>query len=134
VLSRAGRLAISTFTREGSASITDVWKRLTPFVTPPPAVDDHLDLDEPAQLYDALEAAGFTDVVVEQSPFELVLPDFDAWWAWLWTMEFRVELERLDEGTLERVREAARARLLTQPDDPAIRIRMDALLTLGSKP
>ena len=35
VLRGAGRLALSTFTREGSASIAGVWERLAPFVAPP---------------------------------------------------------------------------------------------------
>jgi O-methyltransferase/aklanonic acid methyltransferase len=134
VLRGAGRLALSTFTREGSASIAGVWERLSPFVAPPQPVDDHLDFDEPAQLHEALEAAGFTDVVVEVSPFELVLPDFDAWWAWISSMEFRLELERLDETTLERLRESARAELTVHPSASEIRIRMDALLTLARKP
>jgi hypothetical protein len=71
---------------------------------------------------------------VEVSPFELVLPDFDAWWAWISSMEFRLELERLDETTLERLRESARAELTVHPGASEIRIRMDALLTLARKP
>jgi len=131
VLRGAGRLAISTFTPHGSASIASVWEDLSPFVTPPAPTDDHMDFDQPDQLHETLGAAGFTDVVVEESPFELMLPDFDAWWAWLRTMEFRIELERLDEATRERLRESARAKLLTRPGAPEIRIQMDALLTVA---
>ncbi len=134
VLRGAGRLAISTFAREGSASVASVWEDLSPFVTPPPQTDNHLDFDEPEQLHEALDTAGFTDIVVEESPFELMLPDFDAWWAWLRTMEFHIELERLDEETRERLRESARARLMTRPGAPEIRIQMDALLSLARKP
>jgi ubiquinone/menaquinone biosynthesis C-methylase UbiE len=133
VLRNAGRLAISTFTAKGSASIAGVWERLSAFVAPPPPAKDQVDFDEPWQLFEALEAAGFTDIVVEESPFELVLADFDAWWAWLWTMEFREQLERLDEATLKRLRESVRAELTAQPGAPEIRIRMDALLTVARK-
>ena len=49
-------------------------------------------------------------------------------------MEFRLELEGLDETTLERLRESARAELTVHPSASEIRIRMDALLTLARKP
>jgi ubiquinone/menaquinone biosynthesis C-methylase UbiE len=133
VLRPGGTLAVSTFTREGSDSIDRVWERISEYIErPPPGLD--VQFDEPGQLHEVLTAAGFVDIEVEESPLEVVMPTFEDWWAWLWSMEFRDALERMDAETLNRFRTSAALDLEQQPGAPAIAFRMDALLTRGRKP
>jgi SAM-dependent methyltransferase len=133
VLRPGGTLAVSTFTREGSDSIDRVWERISEYIErPPPGLD--VQFDEPGQLHEVLTAAGFVDIEVEESPLEVVMPTFEDWWAWLWSMEFRDALERMDAETLNRFRTSAALDLEQEPGAPAIAFRMDALLTRGRKP
>ena len=134
VLRPGGTLALSTFTREGSATMDGIWQRIGAHVSVPPPADDERRFHDPAQLTSALERAGFTTVDVEPSPFELVLPDVDTWLSWLRSMEFREYLDRLDAPALERFRSSAADELEDQPGAPEIRLRMDALLTRARKP
>jgi ubiquinone/menaquinone biosynthesis C-methylase UbiE len=133
VLRPGGTLAVSTFTREGSDSIDRVWERISEYIErPPPGLD--VQFDEPGQVHEVLTAAGFVDIEVEESPLEVVMPTFEDWWAWLWSMEFRDALERMDAETLNRFRTSAALDLEKEPGAPAIAFRMDALLTRGRTP
>jgi ubiquinone/menaquinone biosynthesis C-methylase UbiE len=133
VMRAGGTLAVSTFTREGSVSIDRVWKRISEYIErPPPGLE--VQFDEPRQLHEALGDAGFVDIDVEESPLEVVMPTFDDWWAWLWSMEFRDALERMDAETLDRFRASAAEDLEQGPDVPRIAFRMDALLTRARSP
>ena len=105
VLRPNGRLAIATFTKEGSATFDRTWERISADIAgPPPPPADHVDFDEPWQLRDALHGAGFVEVDVMESFLEVVLADVDAWWAWLWSFEFFEYLERMDDETLDSFR------------------------------
>lgn len=134
VLRDGGALAISTFTRQGSASIDRIWKRLSAHIAVPPPADDEKRFDESERLVAVLSDAGFVDIEVLESPFEVVLPDFEAWWRWILSMEFREYVERMDAETLNRFRAVAAADFSSQPSAPEIRFRMDALLTRARKP
>lgn len=134
VLRHGGALAISTFTKEGSASIDRIWQRLSTHVEVPPPADNEKRFDEAERLVAVLSDAGFVDIEVLESPFEVVLPDFEAWWRWILSMEFREYVERMDAETLKRFRGAAAADLNGQPGGPEITFRMDALLTRAHKP
>ena len=133
VLRPGGTLAVSTFTSEGSDSIDRVWERISEYIErPPPGLE--VQFDEPGQLHEVLAAAGFVGIEVEESPLEVVMPTFEDWWAWLWSMEFRDALERMDAQTLNRFRTSAAMDLGDGPGAPAIAFRMDALLTRARKP
>jgi ubiquinone/menaquinone biosynthesis C-methylase UbiE len=133
VLRAGGTLAVSTFTKEGSVSIDRVWERISEYIErPPPGLE--VQFDEPVQLHEALAAAGFVDIEVEESPLEVVMPTFQDWWAWLWSMEFRDALERMDAQTLNRFRTSAERDLGQGPGGPGITFRMDAMLTRARKP
>jgi ubiquinone/menaquinone biosynthesis C-methylase UbiE len=135
VLRDGGRLAVSTFTKEGSASFDRIWQQISAHIEgPPPPPENHVRFDGPRQLHEALQSAGFVGIDVVESPLEIGLPDFEAWWAWIWSMEFREYLERMETMTLEHFRHSAAADLATQAGAPEIRIRMDALLTRAWRP
>jgi O-methyltransferase / aklanonic acid methyltransferase len=133
VLRPGGVVALSTFTREGSASMDRIWRRIADHVPTPPPARDEGRFHDPAQLADALDAAGFVDVRTEAAPFDVVLPGIDAWLGWLRSMEFGEYLERMGPEKLERFRRAAAADLTDQTGAPTIRFTMDALITLGRK-
>lgn len=129
-----GTLGLTTFTREGSASMDGMWQRIGEYVPVPPPADDEMRFHEPAQLVDILGRAGFVDVEVEISPFQVVLPDVDAWLTWLRSMEFCEYLARLSPGELERFRSSGRPDFASQAGSDDVRFTMDALLTRGRKP
>ena len=135
VLRPNGRLAIATFSKEGSATFDRTWERISAHIAgPPPPSADHVEFDEPRQLRDALHGAGLVDVDVEESPLEVVLADVDAWWAWLWSFEFFESLERMDGETRDRFRASAAADFAALPGAPEIRMRMDVWPTTARKP
>lgn len=123
-----GSVGLSTFTRDGSASMDQIWRRIGDYVTVPRPAPDELRFHEPAQLIEILERAGYVGAEVEVSPFEVVLADADAWLAWLRSMEFVEYLDRMSPAQLEQFRDSASAEL-TGKADPSIRFPMDALLT-----
>lgn len=134
VLRGGGELALSTFTPEGRASLGWIRQRIFAHMATPPIPEEKVEFDEPRQLHEALDGAGFVGGDVQRSPLEVVLPGFDAWWAWIWSMEFRDYLEQLDPETLATFRESAAVDLAARPGAPEIRMRMDALLTRARKP
>lgn len=127
-------VALSTFTRDGSASMDRTWQRIGEYVAVPPPADDAMRFHEPAQLVDILDRAGFVDVQVDVSPFQVVLPDIDAWVSWLRSMEFGEYLDQMTGAQLARFRSSARADFAGQHDSADVRFTMDALLTRGRKP
>jgi O-methyltransferase/aklanonic acid methyltransferase len=133
VVRAGGSVALSTFTREGSASMDRIWQRIGDYLSAPAPAEDERRFHEPAQLIGALEAAGFVGAQVGVSPFEMVLPNVDAWLAWLRSMEFDEYLERMGPETLERFRQSAQADLGGPAGGAEIRIRMDGLLTRAHK-
>lgn len=134
VLLPSGALAISTFTREGSASMDRIWERLAPHIAVPQPADEDKRFQESARLVEVLSEAGFVDIEVVESPFEVVLPDFEAWWRWIMSMEFHEYVERMDADTLKEFRAKTAADFSRKPGAPEIRFRMDALLTRAQKP
>jgi ubiquinone/menaquinone biosynthesis C-methylase UbiE len=119
-----GVVALSTFTRDGSASMDAIWRRIGEYIPVPAPADDEMRFHDPAQLRTILVRAGYDDVEIEVSPFEVVLPDVDGWLAWLRSMEFVDYLARMSPPDLEKLRTSA----------PDIRFPMDALLTRARKP
>jgi ubiquinone/menaquinone biosynthesis C-methylase UbiE len=134
VLRPGGRIALSTFTREGSASIDDIWRRIADHMPVPPTAPDGSRFHDAERVLGALAEAGFSEGETVVSPFEVVLPDLDAWMAWLRSMEFGEYLAQMDQTTHERFTSAASAEFAAQPGAPAIRFRMDALLARARKP
>ena len=128
-----GSIGLSTFTRDGSASMDQIWQRIGDYVPVPRPAPEELRFHEAAQLIDILERAGFVEAEVEVSPFDVVLADVDAWLAWLRSMEFVEYLDQMSPTQLEQFRESASAEL-TNPARPRIQFAMDALLTRGRKP
>lgn len=128
-----GTVALSTFTRDGSASMDRMWQRIGEYVAVPPPAADEMRFHEPAQLLDILDRAGFLHVQVEVSPFQVVLPDIDAWFRWLRSMEFGESLARMSPTQLEHLRDSARADFAGQTDSSEVRFPMDALFSRGRK-
>jgi ubiquinone/menaquinone biosynthesis C-methylase UbiE len=135
VLRPGGTLALSTFTREGSDSMDRTWARIGAYMAVPvPAVRVRR-FDEPGHLLDALAEAGFVDIDVERSPFEVILADVDAWLTWLRSMEFSEYLARMGSDTLEDFRQSAVTDFSRQAGgSPEVSFRMDALLTIARNP
>jgi ubiquinone/menaquinone biosynthesis C-methylase UbiE len=129
-----GVVAVSTFTRDGSASMDGIWRRIGEYVPVPAPADDEMRFHDPAQLRTILARAGYVDVEIEVSPFEVVLPDVDAWLAWLRSMEFVDYLARISPAALEKLRTSARAELTGKGGRSDIRFSMDGLLTRARKP
>ena len=134
VLRTGGSLAISTFTRKGSDSMDATWKRLGAFMAVPVAAKRELRFDERSHLVNALAGAGFEDIDVTESPFEVVLPDIDAWITWLRAMEFGEYLARMTRERLDEFRRSAMEDFYQRSGGPEVRFRMDAYLTLARKP
>lgn len=133
VLVAGGVVGITTFTRAGSASIDRVWELISAHVEgPPPAREPRF--DQPEQLHRALAAAGYVDSTVEESDFEVILPSFAEWLAWLRSMEFREYLDRMNERTLQRLGESVTRVLGTNTGSHEVRFRMDALLATARNP
>ena len=129
-----GVVALSTFTRDGSASMDAIWRRIGEYIAVPSPADDGMRFHDPAQLKAILVRAGYVDVETEVSPFEVVLPDVDGWLAWLRSMEFVDYLARMSPASLATLRTSARADLTGTTGRSAIRFPMDALLTRARKP
>jgi ubiquinone/menaquinone biosynthesis C-methylase UbiE len=129
-----GSVALSTFTRDGSASMDRIWRRIGAYMPVPPPAPDEMRFHEPAQLMRIVERAGFVDVEVDVSPFEVALPDVDAWLAWLRSMEFVDYLGRMSPAQLEQFRDSARAELTHEAGGTGIHFTMDALLTRARLP
>ena len=134
VLRHDGVLALSTFTRAGSDSMDQIWARIGAYLPVPSAADHERRFDEPTHLRTALVAAGFVDVDIEPSPFQVSLPDIDAWLIWLRSMEFSEYLAQMTPSMLEDFRRSTSADFSGQTGGPEVRFRMDALLTVGRKP
>lgn len=134
VLRAGGGFAVSTFTRKGSDSMDAIWTRIGAFMEVPVAAERERRFDERRHLFNALVAAGFVDVEVTESPFEVVLPDVDRWIAWLRAMEFGEYLARMTPQTLVAFRRSAIEDFAGRNGGPEVRFRMDAYLTLARKP
>jgi ubiquinone/menaquinone biosynthesis C-methylase UbiE len=124
-----GSVALSTFTRDGSASMDRIWRRIGEYMPVPPPAPDETRFHEPVQLIGILERAGYVEVEIEVSRFEVLLPDVDAWLAWLRSMEFVDYLGRMSPVQLEQFRDSANTDLTGQDGKPGIQFTMDALLT-----
>ena len=134
VLRPGGGFAVSTFTRVGSDSMDATWKRIGTFTEVPVAAERERRFDERSHLVKALADAGFEDVEVTESPFEVVLPDIDTWINWLRAMEFGDYLARMTPQTLDQFRRLAIEDFARRSGGPQVRFRMDAYLTLARKP
>ena len=121
VLRDGGRVAISTFTKAGSTSIDRTWELISAYLPVPPATAGAR-FDEAQQLMDALGAAGFVGIVVDEADFEVKLPSSAALLAWLRSMEFRDHVDRLDPEQEAGLLESAQ-----------LRFAMDALITTAIK-
>jgi ubiquinone/menaquinone biosynthesis C-methylase UbiE len=134
VLRTGGRFAMSTFTRKGSDSMDATWKRIGAFMEVPVPAERERRFDERSLLVNTLGNAGFEDVEVTESPFEVVLPDIDTWINWLRAMEFGEYLARITPETLDQFRRSAMADFARRSGGPEVRFPMDAYLTLARKP
>jgi O-methyltransferase/aklanonic acid methyltransferase len=134
VLRTGGCFAVSTFTRKGSDSMDATWTRIGAFTEVPVAAERERRFDERSHLVEALAGAGFDDVEVTESPFEVVLPDTDAWINWMRTMEFGPYLARMTPETLDQFRRLAIEDFARRSGGPEVRFPMDAYLTLARKP
>jgi SAM-dependent methyltransferase len=134
VLRTGGRFAVSTFTRKGSDSMDATWNRIGAFMDVPIAAERERRFDERSRLVNALADAGFVDVEVTESPFEVVLPDIDAWINWLRSMEFGPYLARMTPETFDLFRRSAMKDFAQGSARPDVRFPMDAYLTLVRKP
>ena len=134
VLRVGGSFAVSTFTRKGSDSMDATWERIGGYMPVPVAAEREGRFDERSSLASALAAAGFGDVEVTESPFDVVLPDIDTWITWLRAMEFGEYLARMTQETLDDFRRSAFEEFSRRSDGPEVRFPMDAYLTVARKP
>ena len=134
VLRPGGRFAASTFTRRGSDSMDAIWNRIGALMPVPEPQERERRFDEPRHLIDALTTAGFEDVEVRESPFEVALPDVDAWIEWLRAMEFGEYLSRMTPEVQAAFRTSAAEEFQRQNDGPQVQFPMDAYLTVATNP
>ena len=134
VLRANGTVALSTFTRAGSDSMDGMWRLIGKHVAVPSAAAGEARFHDPERIVTALRDAGFNDIQIEISPFEVILPDVDVWLQWLGSMEFGEYVERLNDDALERLKRSAVIELGGSAASKEIRFRMDALLTRARAP
>ena len=134
ILRPGGRFAASTFTRRGSDSMDTIWQRIGVFMAVPEPQERERRFDEPQHLIDALTVAGFEGVQVTESPFEVALPDVDAWIEWLRAMEFGEYLSRMTPEMQAAFRTLAADEFERQNGGPEVQFPMDAYLTVATKP
>ena len=89
--------------------------------------------DQPAELEALLGRAAFDDVRVEASHLEVEFADEAEWWAWKWSYSFRGVLEQLPPARVERLRAEARERLDAMAREHGLRLRLEALLSIGRR-
>lgn len=134
VLRAGGVLAISTFTRAGSDSMDRTWRLIGNHIAVPPPADEGTRFHEPDQLVSALRAARFSSIEVKTSPFEIVLPDIEAWLDWLGSMEFGKYVDQLSADDVEQLKRSAATELGGAAGSTEIRFQMDGLLTRTKRP
>ncbi len=88
----------------------------------------------PHEVETDLKASAFVGVSVLQEDFELVFTDAKNWWQWAWSHGYRLVLESMEHGTLERYRAACFERLPRQSEADGIHGRLEVLLALAAKP
>jgi ubiquinone/menaquinone biosynthesis C-methylase UbiE len=133
VLRAGGVVAISTFTRAGSASMDRTWRLIGEHIAVPAPAADETRFHDPDQLVSALRAARFSNIEIEVSPFDIVLPDAEAWLDWLRSMEFGEYVDKLSADAVERLKSSAAAVLGGAAGSEEIRFTMDALLTRANR-
>jgi ubiquinone/menaquinone biosynthesis C-methylase UbiE len=134
VLRAGGVVATSTFTRTGSASMDLTWQLIGKHIAVPPPAADDTRFHDADQLRSAFRAARFSNIEIEVSPFEMVLPDVEAWLDWLRSMEFGEYLDRLSRDDVEQLKTAAGTVLGGSAASREIRFPMDAFLTRARRP
>lgn len=90
--------------------------------------------DEPDQLAEALDGAGFEDVRIEVEDDLLRVEGAEEWWRWLLSAGCRAHVEALSLEDRERFREAAFERFEAHADHGRFEHRATALYAIGRKP
>jgi hypothetical protein len=106
-----------------------IWEHISRYTEVPTAPDPARRFDDPTAVIRALADAGLGATDVRVSPLEAVYADVEAWWGWLWSMEFRESLERLGPEDVRRFKASAAGEFARKSGSPTVGFRMDALLT-----
>lgn len=134
VLTPGGRLGISTFTPAVSESLAWFGELLENALHRPGRGEESNQFDEPDQLQEALSAAGFTEIEVQQERYAVSVASADHFWEWMWSIGIRGLLEQLDEQTTESVRRDTESHLYRELGSPPFHFNAEALLTRAVKP
>lgn len=115
VLVPGGRLAASTYGPPDphADEARDRLRRRAGLAADAPDV-----FDDPAALAAMVEAAGFTDVAVDDVAVPVRFRDVGQWWAWAWSVGYRGALERIAPADLAAARaDVAEALAPARQDD-----------------
>jgi len=98
-----------------------------------PALSGNPAIRAEGALVAALGEAGFVDAREVVEPTDFVIADAETWWSSLWTHGSRRPLERLDAGTLERLRDACFQRLQAIKEPSGLPISETHIYVLASR-
>jgi O-methyltransferase/aklanonic acid methyltransferase len=137
VLRPGGRVGATILARGTMAWFWEVWNR---FVQPDTeddqtAGDDgELAIDTPDGLRATFGGAGFEKLEVIEEETVFLYADKETWWATLWTVGTRDDIERMSRATLRDLRTAVFERLDAFQRLEGLHIPFRALYALGTKP
>ncbi|MDJ0954989.1 MAG: methyltransferase domain-containing protein [Acidimicrobiia bacterium] len=129
VLTPGGRLGISTFTPMVSEGLAWFGELVRDALGMPSRGDETIQFDQPDQLKDALNAAGFSDIEIQRQSCKVSVLGADHFWEWMWSIGIRGMLEHLDESTAGSVRRAAATHLDNELGPPPYSFDADSWLT-----
>ena len=136
VLKPGGFFALTTWAQDNPAQL---FARgvLRPFLPPGSSGatrQDAIQFNTPAQIENALQQAGFDGIRTAAEEHDFVYADADAWWATLWSLGVRGNLEKLTTAVLEEVKAAGFEQVGKLRQADGIHIAHKALFGIGVKP
>lgn len=129
-----GRVITAGFYQSAFSPLVDAFfdDIITYGVEPPPLTWKRLGHeDDNVRLF---QGAGLDDIRVYRKDLGYFLPNPEAWWEVLWNAGFRGLLNRLTSEDLARFRREHLARIQSHATPDGIRLNVEVLYTLGTRP
>lgn len=135
LLRPGGRLALTIF-----PGMDERWKfwgdlldELKPPQLPNKGPDDPGPVGSPDRLRATLAETGYREITQLEERYDVVFPDVDRWWDWVWSQGQRAALEQLpaDDVGVFRDRAVSRAAALAEPDG-SLHLEQRVTFTLAS--
>ena len=119
ILRRGGRLGLTIFpgTDERWKWWGELLEELKPPQLPNKTPDDPGPVGSPDRLAETLRETGYADVKQTEETHDVVFPDVDHWWDWVWSQGQRAALEQVPADDLPRFRGRALERAAAVAED-----------------